>query len=492
MYWKHFGLNEAPFSITPDPRFVYLTDRHRDALAHLLYGLGQHGSGGFVVLSGEVGTGKTTLCRLALEQLPAGTQVALLLNPSLNRLELLESICEELQLDTADTAGSMKKLLAQLNAHLLAAHAAGNRVVLMIDEAQNLSVDALEQIRLLTNLETATQKLLQIILLGQPELNDVLAKSELRQLAQRITARFHLTALSEEESTGYVTHRLSIAGCKSLIFDRAALKQLHKTSGGIPRVINVLADHSLLAGFAAQRSRVGVDMVNCAAAEIAPPPARSARSVRPLSGEFKLGALIAGAIALSIGAGWLWLMLKAAPAALQIEKAAVPNTAQSASVPASVKPARSQAEIAQQFIRDNDLIPNNDSLEKLRRCPLQFEKNWRCFRAIADATQLRQIKRPLLLLNADGSFQDASTNADSASFIALIPIDEAIPEQFGLGYAGTGVAQLAKLLAAVDGGAAVQSIYGPRMQERVRAVQRQFGLSDDGIVGSATWLVLSP
>jgi general secretion pathway protein A len=483
MYWNHFGLNEAPFSITPDPRFVYLTDRHRDALAHLLYGLGQHGSGGFVVLSGEVGTGKTTLCRLALEQLPAGTQVALLLNPSLNSLELLESICEELQLNTMDTAGSMKKLLAQLNAHLLAAHAAGNRVVLMIDEAQNLSVDALEQIRLLTNLETATQKLLQIILLGQPELNEVLARPELRQLAQRITAHFHLTALSEEESSGYVTHRLSIAGCKSPIFDRAALKQLHKTSAGIPRVINVLADHSLLAGFAAQRNRVGVELVNCAAAEIAPP---SARSVRPMSREFKLALLIAGAIALSVGAGWLWLMLKAAPVALQIEQAAAPNTIPSAT------PTRSQTEIAQQFIRENTLIPNNDSLDKLRRCPLQFEKNWRCFRAVVDNTQLRQIQRPLLLLNADGSFYEAPARADSANFIALIPIDDAIPEQFGLGYAGTGVVQLAQLLAAVDGGAAVQTIYGPRMQERVRAVQRQFGLSDDGIVGSATWLVLSP
>jgi general secretion pathway protein A len=478
MYWNHFGLNEAPFSITPDPRFVYLTDRHRDALAHLLYGLGQHGSGGFVVLTGEVGTGKTTLCRLALEQLPEGTQVALLLNPTLNRVELLESICEELRLDISDTQSSMKKLLDLLNAHLLKMHGDGKRVVLLIDEAQNLSADALEQVRLLTNLETATQKLLQIILLGQPELNDVLARTELRQVAQRITARFHLTELNEEETAGYVAHRLSIAGCKSPVFDSMALKRLFNESAGIPRVINVIADHALLAGFGAGQSRINADLVMRAANELKP---IAARKLSPRTHVNKSALLIGACIALLAAAGWLWLMRQGAPAAIE---SALPQTSQTHA------PQRTSTEIAQHFLRENSLDPNQHSLDKLLRCPLQFAPNIRCFRAIASADQLRQIKRPLLLINANGEISETPISADSNSFVALIPLDDAIPEQFGLGYAGVGVAQLAGKLAAIDGGPAVQRIYGANMQARVKAVQKRAGLAEDGIVGSATWLVL--
>ena len=174
MYLEFYGLSEPPFSITPDPRYVFLSERHRDALAHLLYGIGKGGSGGFVQLTGEVGTGKTTLCRLLLEQLPENTRVALVLNPKLSPVELLETICEELKLDIAGKRGSLKALTDTLNAYLLDAYAQGLRVVLIVDEAQNLSTDSLEQVRLLTNLETPTQKLLQIILLGQPELRDVL------------------------------------------------------------------------------------------------------------------------------------------------------------------------------------------------------------------------------------------------------------------------------------------------------------------------------
>ena len=198
MYLEHYGLSEPPFSITPDPRFVFLSERHRDALAHLLFGIGQGGGGGFVQLTGEVGTGKTTLCRLLLEQLPENTRVALVLNPRLTPVELLETICEELHLDLEGRRGSLKALVDALNAYLLDAYAQGLRVVLIIDEAQNLSVDALEQVRLLTNLETPTQKLLQIVLLGQPELRAMLARDELRQLAQRITARYHLTPLDAD------------------------------------------------------------------------------------------------------------------------------------------------------------------------------------------------------------------------------------------------------------------------------------------------------
>src|SRR5687768_8483196 len=217
MYLEHYGLAEPPFSITPDPRFVFLSERHRDALAHLLFGIDKGGSGGFVQLTGEVGTGKTTLCRLLLEQLPENTRVALVLNPRQTPVELLETICEELHLDlggdnSRSKRGSAKALVDTLNAYLLQAYAQGLRVVLIIDEAQDLSIEALEQVRLLTNLETDTQKLLQVILLGQPELRTLLARDELRQLAQRITARFHLTPLDAGETERYLRHRHAIAG----------------------------------------------------------------------------------------------------------------------------------------------------------------------------------------------------------------------------------------------------------------------------------------
>jgi len=189
MYLSHYGLAEAPFAITPDPRFVFLSERHRDALAHLMYGIGQGGSGGFVQLTGEVGTGKTTLCRLVLEQLPDNVRIALVLNPKQTPLELLETICEELHVVAPTKRRSLKTQIDALNEYLLQAYAQGLRVVLIIDEAQELSRELLEQVRLLTNLETPTQKLLQIVLLGQPELRETLARPALRQLAQRITAR---------------------------------------------------------------------------------------------------------------------------------------------------------------------------------------------------------------------------------------------------------------------------------------------------------------
>jgi general secretion pathway protein A len=271
MYLEHYGLKEPPFSITPDPRFVFLSERHRDALAHLLFGIGQGGGGGFVQLTGEVGTGKTTLCRLLLEQLPENTRVALVLNPRLTPVELLETICEELHLDLANRRGSLKALVDALNTYLLDAYAQGLRVVLIIDEAQDLSIDALEQVRLLTNLETDTQKLLQIILLGQPELRELLARDDLRQLAQRITARFHLTPLDATESERYLRHRFAIAGGIHLPFDRSAIRRLHTHAGGVPRLINVIAERSLLAGYARDANTLDARIVDLAAREALPP-----------------------------------------------------------------------------------------------------------------------------------------------------------------------------------------------------------------------------
>ena len=270
VYLKYFGLNESPFAITPDPSFVYLSPAHRDALAHLLHGVGQGGSGGFVQLTGEVGTGKTTMCRCLLEQLPEKTQVALILNPLVTPREMLATICEELGIDTEGIAESSKALVDALNAYLLDKHADGWQVVVVIDEAQNLSPEALEQVRLLTNLETSKQKLLQMVLLGQPELRDLLQRTDLRQLAQRITARYHLASLDAVETAAYVKHRLQVAGAPRSPFTRAALKVLHQRSGGVPRVINIIADRALAAGYAAEASSISPKMIHAAADEVQP------------------------------------------------------------------------------------------------------------------------------------------------------------------------------------------------------------------------------
>ena len=268
MYLRYFGLDEAPFSITPDPAFVYLSPRHRDALAHLLYGIGKGGSGGFVQLTGEVGTGKTTLCRCLLEQIPENTRIALLLNPLVTPRELLAAVSEELGIDIFGSLDSTRLLVDGLNRYLLDAHYRGERVVIVIDEAQNLSPEALEQVRLLTNLETSKEKLLQIVLLGQPELRELLQRSNLRQLAQRITARYHLSPLGPKDTHLYIRHRMRIAGAQRNPFRRSAMNALYQRSQGIPRLINIIADRSLVAAFAKERMDVTAAMVQEAANEV--------------------------------------------------------------------------------------------------------------------------------------------------------------------------------------------------------------------------------
>ena len=267
MYLTFFGLNEKPFAITPDPRYLYLSERHAEALAHLLYGINE--AGGFVQLTGEVGTGKTTIVRSLLAQTPKNAEIALILNPRMTAPEFLLTICEELGIGVNDAAlGSLKDLVDVLSQYLLRAHARGHRVVLVVDEAQNLSPEVLEQVRLLTNLETNTQKLLQIILIGQPELRELLGRTELRQLAQRITGRYHLSPLSQEESAAYVLHRLRVAGATSDIFAPQALQAVFHLSQGVPRVINVICDRALLGAYSLDRHRVTGALVRAAAAEV--------------------------------------------------------------------------------------------------------------------------------------------------------------------------------------------------------------------------------
>ncbi|MGY1459620.1 AAA family ATPase [Luteimonas sp. A534] len=303
MYLEHYGLTEPPFSITPDPRFVFLGERHRDALAHLLFGITQGGGGGFVQLTGEVGTGKTTLSRLLLGQLPDNARVALVLNPRQDPVQLLETVCEELRIDLDDRRGNAKALVDALNVHLLEAYAQGLRVVLLVDEAQALPVETLEQVRLLTNLETDTQKLLQVILIGQPELRDMLARPDLRQLAQRITARFHLTPLEAAGTADYLRHRFRIAGGQHFPFDAGAVQRIHLRSGGIPRLVNVIAERALLAGYARDRATIDAVLVEEAARETLQPLASTHSRPRPW---LLAGAGIAATAVVVIAAAALW------------------------------------------------------------------------------------------------------------------------------------------------------------------------------------------
>jgi len=267
MYEAFFGLAESPFSITPDPRYLFPSSRHTEALGHLFYGVSA--AGGFIQLTGEVGTGKTTVVRSLLAREPADVDIALVLNPRVTVTEFLQTLCEELAVPVAaEQKTSVKSLVDALTARLLEAHAAGRRVAVLIDEAHLLERDVLEQVRLLTNLETSTRKLLQIILIGQPELRDLLAREDLRQVAQRITGRLHLDPLAATETAAYVRHRLRVAGATREIFSPAALRELHRQSGGLPRLINVIADRAMLGAFARDRHEISAALVREAAAEV--------------------------------------------------------------------------------------------------------------------------------------------------------------------------------------------------------------------------------
>ena len=353
MYAKFFGLQQDPFSIAPDPHYLFMSERHREALAHLLYGL--EGGGGFVLLTGEIGTGKTTVCRCFLEQIPAQCNVAYIFNPKLSVLELLRSICDEFHIQLPAGAATAKDLIDPLNEFLLRGHAASQNNVLIIDEAQNLSADVLEQLRLLTNLETNERKLLQIVLIGQPELRRLLARPELEQLAQRVIARFHLEALSAQETGHYIAHRLAVAGMNgALPFDGKALARIHQLARGVPRRINLLCGRALLGAYATGTARVDRRMVDKAAGEVfgrpqrfekhadqkafanwagtdgspVPPERRwfsSATSWAGLAG-FLLGAALLGVLLWSMQRG----QLRATSAPLSAMPAAVPARAASA------------------------------------------------------------------------------------------------------------------------------------------------------------------
>ena len=343
MYTQHFRLREPPFSITPDPRYLYLSPGHRDALAHLLYGVGE--GGGFVQLTGEVGTGKTTLCRCLLDQLPPGVNVALILNPRLTGFELLAAVCDELRIPYPPNTTSRKVLVDLLSRHLLDAHGRGERTALIIDEAQDLAPEVLEEVRLLTNLETPTRKLLQVILIGQPELIRLLEREDLRQLAQRVTARYHLVPFGLADTRIYLRHRLKVAGVKREVFTDAAVREVHRAAGGVPRLINSICDRALLGAYTEDRQQVGLATARRAAGEVLGRARKGwRRPWRWVGAAAVVGMIVAGSVLLTYGqmgfatrpADWL-----AAPARLPAQDgpaAPAPPPAQNGPV-ASPEPA---------------------------------------------------------------------------------------------------------------------------------------------------------
>lgn len=347
MYAKFFGLKQEPFSIAPDPHYLFMSERHREALAHLLYGL--RGGGGFVLLTGEIGAGKTTVCRCFLQQIPKNCNVAYIFNPKLSVPELLQTVCEEFHIPVpatsaaaASNAGtpSLKPFVDAINEFLLRTHAVGQNNVLIIDEAQNLSAEVLEQLRLLTNLETSERKLLQIVLIGQPELRQILAAPELEQLAQRVIARFHLQALSEAETEQYISHRLGVAGLeRALPFERGVLRRIHQLSRGVPRRINLLCDRALLGAYAQGLTRVDRKTLQRAAAEVFE---GSNRAGGGLPAWWPWGLVGGGVAALALAGALAWSVEKKAPASKPV--VAAPAIAAAASAASSsVLPAAAAA-----------------------------------------------------------------------------------------------------------------------------------------------------
>jgi len=549
MYTSFFGLREKPFAITPDPRYLYLSERHAEALAHLLYGINE--AGGFIQLTGEVGTGKTTVIRSLLEQLPGHADVALILNPRVTPAEFLLTICEELHIPVPEAGrGSTKTLMDLIGRQLLDTHARGRRVVLIVDEAQNLSTQTLEQVRLLTNLETATTKLLQIILIGQPELRALLDQPELRQLAQRITGRYHLDPLSAEETTGYVKHRMRVAGATAEVFTPSALREIHRLSGGIPRVINVICDRALLGAFTQEDHRAGAALVRQAASEV------YGRPVPAPWLKWTTTAAVAAAVGL-VGFG-IWSYLDArsdgvgqSPPAQDAPAAAASTAAQPPVVVPDVQPATAVAAEAgavaatpvappapvvsldELLVRHGNDTTTEAALGKLfalwgatydpgrgRGCDQAAKQGLECMFQKGSWAQLRALNRPAILtltddlgrshqvvlsrlddehatLDLGGASRDVPVTAVSrywfGDFLLLWRPPLAVVKALTPGMRGADVRWLRDSLRATQGLPAAppgNDVYDDELTRLVQDFQRQHRLAVDGIAGVQTQIAL--
>jgi general secretion pathway protein A len=548
MYYQYFGLTEAPFSIAVNPRYLFMSARHRDALAHLLYGVGA--GGGFILLTGEVGTGKTTINRCLLEQLPQDTDVAIILNPALNAMELLASVCDELGIAYDTERHTLKTLTDKLHAFLLDNHSRGRRTVLMIDEAQHLDFEVLEQIRLLTNLETNSEKLLQIILIGQPELAEMLSRPELRQLNQRITARYNLEPLNLEETGAYIRHRLQVAGMTAgtEIFPRGVVRGIYQRTRGIPRLINVLCDRILLGAYGRNRMRADQAMLDVAAREVLGETGGDRR------GPARAGAALVLLAALGAGGwylyqNWPWQDATPQPAAIRepvvestpvvvppkaSEAAPQPTAAEGAAVAADIGAESPMPSARTQPVAESPgwLLPPaaamsqlwslaSDAPEPQAPCAGPLQAGVACVEGNALTwDELARLERPLLLdmvtaerfaaatllLGVEGRSAWVATGDGLASaaladlgrrwtgryrFLWRPPAGYVRP--LAVGDEGEAVAEVAGLFARLDGQR--QPLAGERfnsaLQQRVRLFQRSHNLAADGVVGMQTLLKLN-
>ncbi len=551
MYAPFFGLSQPPFSIAPDPHMLFMSKRHREALAHLLYGVGgRHGNtagagGGFVLLTGEIGTGKTTVCRCFLEQIPASCNVAYIVNPKLTVLELLQSICHEFHIPPAryKVLPTIKDYLDPLNAFLLRTHAEGRNNVLIIDEAQNLSSDVLEQLRLLTNLETSERKLLQIVLIGQPKLRAKLQRPELEQLAQRVIARYHLEALTEVETVQYIQHRLEVAGLKSgQPFERRAVQRIHRITRGVPRRINLLCDRSLLGAFATGKTSVDSTIVNAAAGEVfdPAPTAKTRASVwQSIRGwVWAVGGVAFGAVLVSVlrpgspvGPTTSLAPRTASPAPAAAPAAAASGALTAASAPKA--PASQPQASAPPPVRPPPALlrDENQAWRELARlwkagpgeagsCESLAREQLRCFSTRATLALVRQLGRPgiVTLDSRTGSQSYAlltSLTPDSATlragdseqtvtlaalaarwdgeFSTLWRSPQGYTGRLAEGEGGPVVQWISDALSRVDGSAPVagRAVHNAAFKERLRKFQLVEGLPADGVWGPVTGMLLN-
>ena len=512
MYTHYFQLKQSPFSIAPDPRYLYMSERHREALAHLLYGVGS--GGGFVLLTGEIGAGKTTVCRCFMEQIPENCQLAYIFNPKLSVEELLHSICEEFGIALAPGIASVKAYVDAINVHLLASHAQGKNNVLIIDEAQNLSAAVLEQLRLLTNLETSERKLLQIILIGQPELRAMLARPELEQLAQRVIARYHLGSLSADETASYIRHRLAVAGnTAQMPFAPRLMAQIHALSKGVPRRINLLCDRALLGAYVENQPQVTRQILRRAAGEVF--AEESARAPAPgLRWPQVAVGVLAGAV---VTAALAWHFMPRAPAvaAPAVAAAAVPRaapaSAAAAAAPASV-PDRN-AVLRQLAALWGERLPDGDACQAAARAGL------RCLSSRGGIAELRVLDRPAMLALRDGAgVEQLALLTQVQGATATVVIDgkqQSLPlaqlaqrsdgsfttfwraprswrDEVPAGARGADVDWLAQRLAQLHGLPAPQANLplDAEMQRLLRDFQQSQNLKADGLAGPKTFMRL--